>query len=101
MQRAAAAAAGPREQCIGRLGTLLAGVGQALAHHLTIEADRRRLMIAALRYIDTFVKVDGEWLFAERLLYVDWTEEHAGLPRRIERRRRVASARRWPCGEGL
>jgi len=28
-------------------------------------------MIAALRYYDTFVKMDGSWLFAERLLYVD------------------------------
>jgi len=35
----------------------------------------RRLMVASLRYLDTFVKVDGEWLFAERLLYVDWLEE--------------------------
>jgi hypothetical protein len=35
------------------------------------------LMIAALRYYDTFVKVDGEWLFAERLLYVDWLEERS------------------------
>ena len=32
-------------------------------------------MIAALRYHDRFVKVDGAWLFAERLLYVDWIEE--------------------------
>ena len=33
------------------------------------------LMIAALRYTDTFVKVDGAWLFAERKLYVDWLEQ--------------------------
>ena len=33
------------------------------------------MMIASLRYLDTFVKVDGAWLFAERLLYVDWLEE--------------------------
>jgi hypothetical protein len=32
-------------------------------------------MIASLRYFDTFVKIDGVWLFAERLLYVDWMEE--------------------------
>jgi hypothetical protein len=32
-------------------------------------------MIAALRYYDTFVNVDGAWLFSERLLYVDWIEE--------------------------
>src|ERR1700745_3729451 len=43
-------------------------------HHLTIEGGKRQLMIAALRYYDTFVKVDGEWLFAERLLYVEWIE---------------------------
>ena len=55
------------------------GTGEAycLAHHLTIGGEKRRLMIAALRYNDTFVKVDGAWLFAERLLYVDWIEEHA------------------------
>jgi hypothetical protein len=32
-------------------------------------------MIAALRYYDTIVKLHGTWLFAERLLYVDWIEE--------------------------
>ena len=32
-------------------------------------------MLASLRYLDTFVKVDGAWLFAERSLYVDWLEE--------------------------
>jgi hypothetical protein len=55
------------------------GTGEAycLAHHLTIEGEKRRLMIAALRYYDTFVKVDGAWLFAERLLYVDWVDERA------------------------
>jgi hypothetical protein len=55
------------------------GTGEAycLAHHLTIEGGKRRLMIAALRYYDTFLKVDGAWLFAERLLYVDWIDERA------------------------
>jgi hypothetical protein len=31
-------------------------------------------MLASLRYMDTFVKMEGTWLFAERLLYVDWME---------------------------
>jgi ketosteroid isomerase-like protein len=55
------------------------GTGEAycLAHHLTIEGEKRQLMIAALRYYDMFVKVDGSWLFAERLLYADWIEERA------------------------
>jgi hypothetical protein len=48
-----------------------------LAHHITVDGEKRRLMIASLRYLDTFVKKDGAWLFAERLLYVDWTEERA------------------------
>jgi hypothetical protein len=53
------------------------GTGETycMPHHLTIEGKNRRLMIAALRYYDTFVKVDGTWLFAERLLYVDWLEQ--------------------------
>jgi hypothetical protein len=34
----------------------------------------RKLMIAWLRYGDAFVKPDGTWLFAERNLYIDWTE---------------------------
>jgi ketosteroid isomerase-like protein len=53
------------------------GTGETycIPHHLTIEGKNRRLMIAALRYYDTFVKMDGAWLFAERLLYVDWLEQ--------------------------
>ncbi len=35
------------------------------------------LILASLRYYDSFVKTDGAWLFAERLLYVDWIEECA------------------------
>ena len=46
-----------------------------LAHHVTVDNGERRLMLASLRYLDTFVKIDGAWLFAERLLYVDWMEE--------------------------
>ena len=53
------------------------GETYCLAHHLTGDGDKRQLMIAALRYYDTFVKIDGSWLFAERLLHVDWLEERA------------------------
>ena len=53
------------------------GTGEAycLAHHVTADGDKRRLMVASLRYLDTFVKTDGMWLFAERQLYVDWVDE--------------------------
>ncbi len=53
------------------------GEAYCLAHHITVEGGKRRLMLASLRYLDTFVKKEGVWLFAERLLYVDWMEEHA------------------------
>jgi len=53
------------------------GTGEAycLAHHITNDRSGRRLMVASLRYLDTFVKIAGVWLFAERRLYVDWLEE--------------------------
>ena len=58
-------------------GNRATGEAYTLAHHLTVEDGKRRLMIAALRYLDQFVKIDGDWLFAERLLYVDWLEDRA------------------------
>ena len=53
------------------------GEAYCLAHHITVTDGKRRLMVASLRYLDTFAKIDGAWLFAERLLYVDWLEERA------------------------
>ena len=53
------------------------GEAYCLAYHVTVDGGKRRLMLASLRYLDTFVKVDGAWLFAERRLYVDWLEERA------------------------
>jgi hypothetical protein len=53
------------------------GEAYCLAHHVTVEGAKRRLMLASLRYYDSFVKRDGSWLFAERLLYVDWQEERS------------------------
>ena len=46
-----------------------------MPHHLTTDGTKRSLMVAALRYADTYVKQDGVWLFSERLLYVDWVDE--------------------------
>jgi hypothetical protein len=53
------------------------GEPYCLAHHITVNSGNRRLMLASLRYLDTFVKWDGAWLFSERILYVDWLEERA------------------------
>jgi hypothetical protein len=51
------------------------GETYCLAYHVTVSGDKRHLTVASLRYIDTFTKVDGVWLFAERQLYVDWVDE--------------------------
>jgi hypothetical protein len=53
------------------------GEAYCLAHHVTVDGGKRRLMVASLRYLDAFVKMEGAWLFAERLLYVDWIDERA------------------------
>ena len=58
-------------------GDKAAGEAYCVAHHVTVDAGKRRLMVASLRYLDTFVKADGAWLFAERKLYVDWVDERA------------------------
>ena len=55
-------------------GDRATGESYCIAHHLFTEDGERKLMVAWLRYRDTFVKVDGAWLFAERNLYVDWSE---------------------------
>jgi hypothetical protein len=56
------------------------GESYCIAHHLFTDQGQRKLMVAWLRYGDTFVKVDGAWLFAERNLYVDWTETRPSEP---------------------
>ena len=56
-------------------GNEATGEAYCLAHHVTVDGATRRLMIASLRYLDRFAKVDGAWQFSERLLYVDWVDE--------------------------
>jgi SnoaL-like domain len=58
-------------------GDRATGEAYCLAHHVTVDGGKRRLMVASLRYYDTFVKIEGAWFFAERLLYVDWMDERA------------------------
>src|SRR5271165_3880845 len=42
------------------------GETYCLAHHVTVDGGKQHLMLASLRYLDTFVKMEGTWLFAER-----------------------------------
>jgi SnoaL-like domain len=50
------------------------GVSYCLAHHVKVEGQTRSLMIASIRYLDQFVKMDGYWYFRQRKLMVDWID---------------------------
>ena len=50
------------------------GIVYCIAHHQTIKDGVQKLMIANIKYHDSFVKQNGKWLFSERKLMVDWIE---------------------------
>jgi hypothetical protein len=50
------------------------GESYTIAHHVYTEDGDRKIMVAALRYLDTFTKLDGRWYFTERKLILDWSE---------------------------
>ena len=50
------------------------GVSYCLAHHVKADRQSRSLMIASIRYLDQFVKMDGHWYFRQRKLTVDWID---------------------------
>ena len=68
------------QSTIDLAGDRATGESYCIAHHLFTDHGERKLMVAWLRYGDAFVKVDGGWLFAERNLYVDWTETRPSHP---------------------
>src|ERR1700752_3912191 len=55
-------------------GNEATGVSYCLAHHVSAHGSERSLMIASIRYLDKFMKVEGAWYFAQRKLLVDWIE---------------------------
>jgi len=50
------------------------GESYTIAHHVYTEDGDRKIMVASLRYLDTFAKIDQSWYFAERKLILDWSE---------------------------
>jgi uncharacterized protein YchJ len=50
------------------------GESYTIAHHLFTRDGERQIMIASLRYLDRFVKINGAWYFEERNLILDWSE---------------------------
>src|SRR5580700_10033208 len=55
----------------GNQGT---GDSYTIAHHVYTEDGARMIMVAWLRYLDVFTKIDGAWYFAERQLILKWSE---------------------------
>jgi hypothetical protein len=55
-------------------GDRATGESYTIAHHLFTADGERNIMIASLRYLDTFAKIDGAWYFADRNLILDWSE---------------------------
>jgi ketosteroid isomerase-like protein len=55
-------------------GDRAAGEAYCIAHHVFSEDGGRKIMVAYLRYLDTFVKQGGSWLFAERNLYLEFSD---------------------------
>jgi SnoaL-like domain len=48
-----------------------------IAHHVFTAGGERKIMIAYLRYDDTVRKERGAWRFAERKLYLDFSDTRA------------------------
>ena len=61
-------------------GDQASGESYCIAHHLKMEGENRTMMLASIRYLDKFVKIQGAWLFAERRLMVDWTDTRKSVP---------------------
>jgi SnoaL-like domain len=55
-------------------GKRASGESYTIAHHVFSEDGVRKIMIASLRYLDSFTKIDARWYFAERKLILDWSE---------------------------
>jgi hypothetical protein len=55
-------------------GANATGESYTIAHHLFTKDGERKIMVASLRYLDTFTKIDDAWYFAERKLILDWSE---------------------------
>lgn len=50
------------------------GDSYTIAHHVYTEGDTRMMMVAWLRYLDTFAKVGQAWYIEERRIILTWSE---------------------------
>jgi SnoaL-like domain len=50
------------------------GDSYTIAHHVYTEEGTRMMMVAWLRYLDRFTKVDQAWYIADRQIILKWSE---------------------------
>ena len=55
-------------------GNQATGDSYTIAHHVYTEDGTRMMMVAWLRYLDAFTKVDQTWFIAERQIILKWSE---------------------------
>src|ERR1700751_1967852 len=55
-------------------GDRATGESYTIAHHVYTEDGNRKIMIASLRYLEPFARIEGRWYSAERKLILDWSE---------------------------
>jgi hypothetical protein len=55
-------------------GATATGDSYTIAHHVFTEDGIRKMMVAWLRYLDTFSKVEQTWYIAERQIILEWSE---------------------------
>jgi len=65
------------QSTVALAGDRATGESYTIAHHVYTENGERKIMVASLRYLDTFTKIDGRWYFAARKLILDWSETRA------------------------
>jgi hypothetical protein len=55
-------------------GDRATGDSYTIAHHVFAEDGARQMMVAWLRYLDVFARVDDVWYIAERQIILQWSE---------------------------
>lgn len=55
-------------------GTRATGETYCIAHHVYMADGERMIMLAYLRYLDSFVRQEGGWRFAERKLFLEFSD---------------------------
>jgi hypothetical protein len=61
-------------------GDTATGETYCIAHHLHEVDGVRTLTVMSIRYGETIERVDGQWLFSDRRLIIDWTDSRPSLP---------------------